>query len=87
MSQPMQLATPNQHLNSNDVSNNSSSSQNSENVRGQAFECGPRYVNLQHIGEGAYGMVVYVILLFIFDFKTAVNNFYLKNFYLKNFLF
>ena len=30
----------------------------SENVRGQVFEVSPRYVNLQYIGEGAYGMVV-----------------------------
>ena len=56
-SQPMQIATPNQPLDSNDISNSSSSSQRSENVRGQAFDVGPRYVNLQHIGEGAYGMV------------------------------
>lgn len=55
-SQPMQIATP-KPLDSNDISN-SSSSQRSENIRGQAFEVGPRYVNLQHIGEGAYGMVV-----------------------------
>ncbi|CAB4058175.1 ERK [Lepeophtheirus salmonis] len=30
----------------------------SEIVRGQIFNCKPRYVNLQYIGEGAYGMVV-----------------------------
>lgn len=30
----------------------------SEVVRGQVFEVGPRYTNLQYIGEGAYGMVV-----------------------------
>ena len=29
-----------------------------ENVRGQVFTVGPRYTNLQYIGEGAYGMVV-----------------------------
>lgn len=29
-----------------------------ETVRGQLFTVGPRYVNLQYIGEGAYGMVV-----------------------------
>ena len=29
-----------------------------EVVRGQAFEVGPRYTNLEYIGEGAYGMVV-----------------------------
>ena len=31
---------------------------NAEMVRGQMFEVGPRYVGLQYIGEGAYGMVV-----------------------------
>ncbi len=31
---------------------------NAEVVRGQIFECGPRYTNLAYIGEGAYGMVV-----------------------------
>lgn len=29
-----------------------------EEVRGQMFDVGPRYINLQYIGEGAYGMVV-----------------------------
>eukprot|EP00118_Oscarella_pearsei_P017342 m.171406 g.171406 ORF g.171406 m.171406 type:complete len:130 (+) comp39053_c1_seq40:27-416(+) len=29
-----------------------------EVVRGQDFDVAPRYVNLQYIGEGAYGMVV-----------------------------
>jgi len=28
-----------------------------ELVRGQAFDVGPRYSNLSYIGEGAYGMV------------------------------
>jgi hypothetical protein len=28
-----------------------------EIVRGQAFDVGPRYSNLNYIGEGAYGMV------------------------------
>ncbi len=28
-----------------------------EMVRGQPFDVGPRYVNLNYIGEGAYGMV------------------------------
>ena len=64
-SQPMQIATPFQPLDSNEISN-SSASQRSENVRGQAFDVGPRYVNLQHIGEGAYGMVAYVFLHLIF---------------------
>lgn len=31
---------------------------NAEIIRGQVFEVGPRYTNLQYIGEGAYGMVV-----------------------------
>ncbi|EEB11888.1 erk1/2, putative [Pediculus humanus corporis] len=31
---------------------------NSESIRGQVFEVGPRYTNLAYIGEGAYGMVV-----------------------------
>jgi hypothetical protein len=36
----------------------SSSAMAQETVRGQIFEVGPRYTNLQYIGEGAYGMVV-----------------------------
>ncbi|CAF4938914.1 unnamed protein product [Pieris macdunnoughi] len=35
---------------------------NAEIVRGQVFEVGPRYKNLQYIGEGAYGMVVHFTL-------------------------
>lgn len=35
-----------------------STNPNAEIVRGQVFEVGPRYKNLQYIGEGAYGMVV-----------------------------
>ncbi|GBP14446.1 Mitogen-activated protein kinase ERK-A [Eumeta japonica] len=35
-----------------------STNPNVEIVRGQVFEVGPRYTNLQYIGEGAYGMVV-----------------------------
>ncbi|XP_013145968.1 PREDICTED: mitogen-activated protein kinase 1-like [Papilio polytes] len=35
-----------------------STNPNAEIVRGQVFEVGPRYTNLQYIGEGAYGMVV-----------------------------
>lgn len=31
---------------------------NAEMIRDQVFEVGPRYTNLQYIGEGAYGMVV-----------------------------
>jgi len=30
----------------------------SQLIRGQVFSVGPRYLNLQYIGEGAYGMVV-----------------------------
>jgi len=32
-----------------------------ENVRGQNFDVGPRYTDLNFIGEGAYGMVVSAI--------------------------
>ena len=32
-----------------------------EIVRGQAFDVGPRYSNLSYIGEGAYGMVWWVL--------------------------
>lgn len=28
-----------------------------ESVKGQIFDVGPRYTDLQYIGEGAYGMV------------------------------
>lgn len=37
-----------------------SSSQKGDIVRGQTFLVGPRYTGLTYIGEGAYGMVVYV---------------------------
>lgn len=40
---------------------------NSVNVRGQIFELGPRYIRLAYIGEGAYGMVVYVFLKISFS--------------------
>lgn len=40
------------------VNNNSNANPNAEIIRGQVFEVGPRYTNLQYIGEGAYGMVV-----------------------------
>lgn len=33
---------------------------NAQVIRGQVFEVGPRYTNLAHIGEGAYGVVVWV---------------------------
>ncbi len=35
-----------------------------ETVRGQPFEVAPRYTDLNYIGEGAYGMVVWVLPLF-----------------------
>ncbi len=38
-----------------------SGSQKGEIVRGQTFVVGPRYTGLSYIGEGAYGMVVYVM--------------------------
>ena len=38
--------------------NSSAAAQNSYVIRGQVFEVGPRYTNLAHIGEGAYGVVV-----------------------------
>lgn len=44
----------------NTVSNNP----NAEVIRGQIFEVGPRYRDLAYIGEGAYGMVVLVFLLY-----------------------
>jgi mitogen-activated protein kinase 1/3 len=31
---------------------------NQELVKDNIFEIGPRYTNLQYVGEGAYGMVV-----------------------------
>jgi hypothetical protein len=39
-----------QQITQNDVENGI------EEVRGQLFSVGPRYVNLSYIGEGAYGM-------------------------------
>lgn len=38
--------------------NRNNANPNAEVIRGQVFEVGPRYTNLQYIGEGAYGMVV-----------------------------
>lgn len=38
--------------------NRSNANPNTEIIRGQVFEVGPRYTNLAYIGEGAYGMVV-----------------------------
>jgi len=48
-----------------DVMEASSKPSNVEYVREQAFEVGPRYTNLTYIGEGAYGMVVYVDFIII----------------------
>lgn len=42
--------------------NSTSNPGNDVIVRGHIFEVGPRYTNLNYIGEGAYGLVVYVIL-------------------------
>uniref|UniRef100_A0A336M0L3 mitogen-activated protein kinase n=1 Tax=Culicoides sonorensis TaxID=179676 RepID=A0A336M0L3_CULSO len=39
-------------------SNASLNSSNEVIVRGHIFEVGPRYINLNYIGEGAYGLVV-----------------------------
>jgi len=38
-----------------------------ELVREKPFEVGPRYRDLKYIGEGAYGMVVYVDFVFRFS--------------------
>jgi len=46
-----QSAIGQQPMSTNDVENGV------EEVRGQLFAVGPRYVNLSYIGEGAYGMV------------------------------
>lgn len=35
-----------------------------ELIRGQAFDVGPRYSNLSYIGEGAYGMVWWVLFFY-----------------------
>ena len=45
-----------------------------QTVRGQQFIVGPRYSNLQYIGEGAYGMVVSA---YDNDTKTKVKSFYI----------
>lgn len=37
---------------------NAAPNPNAQIIRGQVFEVGPRYTNLAHIGEGAYGVVV-----------------------------
>lgn len=43
-----------------------------EEVHGQPFEVGPRYENLSYIGEGAYGMVVYVSIMPNLLFMTGL---------------
>ena len=43
-----------------------------QTVRGHQFIVGPRYSNLQYIGEGAYGMVVSA---YDNDTKTKVDTF------------
>ena len=43
-----------------DVMDTGGKARSVEYIREQAFEVGPRYTNLSYIGEGAYGMVVYV---------------------------
>ena len=49
-----------------DTSGTSSKASNVEYVREKPFEVGPRYTDLKYIGEGAYGMVVYVDFALIF---------------------
>lgn len=44
---------------------------NAEVIRGQLFEVGPRYVQLAYIGEGAYGMVVWVDFLIVLYFGAG----------------
>jgi len=44
-----------------------SKASNVEYVREKPFEVGPRYTDLKYIGEGAYGMVVYVDFVSIFS--------------------
>lgn len=53
--QPQMTQQPQQNMASVDALKNGV-----EEVHGQIFEVGPRYMNLSYIGEGAYGMVVYV---------------------------
>ena len=50
-----------------DTSGISSKAGNVEYVREHAFEVGPRYTDLAYIGEGAYGMVVYVDFMLRFS--------------------
>ena len=52
-----------------------------ELVRGQVFEVGPRYSNLSYIGEGAYGMVVYVLFIMFF-FLFFPNRYYIVRVFL-----
>ena len=54
-----------------DVGASCSKSSKVEYVREHAFEVGPRYTNLAYIGEGAYGMVVYVDFMLRFSCVTV----------------
>lgn len=49
----------------------------SQLIRGQVFSVGPRYLNLQYIGEGAYGMVVSAM-----DMKTQSKAELLTGFFI-----
>lgn len=55
-----------QQITQNDVENGV------EEVRGQLFAVGPRYVNLSYIGEGAYGMCSF------FNFNFHSDYFYIR---------
>lgn len=46
---------------------------NAQTIRGQVFEVGPRYTNLAHIGEGAYGVVVWVEMIMIHLFIPRIE--------------
>lgn len=45
-----------------------------ESVKGQIFDVGPRYTNLSYIGEGAYGMVWWVVALVISCRATVARS-------------
>ena len=59
-------------IDTGEATSNGGVASNSElqTVRGQQFIVGPRYSNLQYIGEGAYGMVVSA---YDNETKTKVN--------------
>lgn len=52
------LATNNSQQQQQSAMDDGTNHSNTETVRGQLFEVGPRYTELAYIGEGAYGMVV-----------------------------